>query len=114
MPEPTFKPAKVSLEQGAYMVTVGRSKKPLLAGEVNDAPALRKLVGKEDVVAVLSGRTIAAIGRRVAPCYWIVCYIPAPDLFERIRPEIRKQLVTKYVNEGIIGKQLAREIQGSF
>jgi mannosyltransferase OCH1-like enzyme len=114
MPETTLKPAVVSLDQGTYMVSVGRLKKPILAGEMNEAAGLRKLVGKEDVVAVLSGKTIAAIGRRIAPCYWIVCYIPAPEIFQQIRPEIRKQLVTKYVNEGIIDKQLAKEIQAGF
>jgi hypothetical protein len=109
-----FKPASVALEGEKFMLTVGNTKKSILAGEINDAASVRKLVGKKDVVVAVSGRTIVAIGRRVAPCYWIICYVPAPDIFRRVLPEIRQQLLLKYVGEKIIDKKFAQELKASF
>ena len=112
--EVKFKAAKVTLERNQYMVTVGSTKKAIRVGEINDAASVRKLVGKKDVVVALSGSTIAAIGRRVAPCYWIICYIPVPDIFRRILPEIRQELLQKYVNEKVIDREFAEELKASF
>lgn len=112
--EVKFKSAKVTMEQEKFMLTVGRTKKPILTGEINDALSVRKLVGKKDVVVAVSGRTIVAVGRRVAPCYWIICYIPAPDIFRKILPEIRQQLLQKYVDEKVIEKKFAEELRTSF
>jgi len=114
MAEIMFKPGKVSLENGKYMVAVGRSKKQLVAGEINDPASLRKLAGKEGVEVALSGKTIVAVGRRVAPCYWIICYIPAPDIFQKILPEIRQQLLKKYLDEKIIDRKFAEQLKASF
>ncbi|HJV38640.1 MAG TPA: hypothetical protein VJ528_07360 [Geothrix sp.] len=109
MAEVEFKPAKVMLEDGEYTLAVGRARKRLTTGELNDAASLRKLVGKGDVVAAVSGKVIVAVGRRVAPCYWIMCYIPVPDWIQRVRPELRKALVNRFIAEGIIDKRLGQE-----
>ena len=109
-----FKPAKVTLEREKFAVTVGTTKKIIPIGEINDAASVRKLVGKKDVVVALSGRTIAAIGRRVAPCYWILCYVPVPDIFRKILPEIRQELLQKYVDENVIDRKFAEELKASF
>ena len=114
MAEIKFKPATVAIERDRFILTVGATKKPILAGEINDAASLRKLAGKKDVEVALSGRTIVAVGRRVAPCYWIICYIPGPDIFRKILPEIRQQLLQKYVDENIIDRKFAEELKASF
>ena len=114
MAEIKFKPAKVTIEREKFMLTVGATKKPILVGEINDASSVRKLAGKKGVEVALSGRTIVAIGRRVAPCYWIICYIPVPDLFRVILPEIRQQLLQKYVDENIVDRKFAEELNASF
>jgi hypothetical protein len=109
-----FKPASVTLQQEKCVLTVGNTSKTIPTAEINDAASVRKLVGKKDVIAAYSGRTIVAIGRRIAPCYWILCYIPAPDIFRKIRPEIRQDLLNKYVNEGVIDRKFAEELKTSF
>jgi hypothetical protein len=114
MPVIRFKPAKVAIQREKYVLTVGQTKKELLIGEFNDAASARKLVGKPDVEVAMSGRNIVAIGRRVAPCYWIVCYIPVPDIFRRILPEIRQQLLQKYLDADIIDRKFADELKASF
>ena len=81
MPEIKFKPAKVAVQREKYVLTVGATKKELLIGEFNDAASVRKLAGSPDVEVAMSGRNIVAIGRRVARCYWIICYVPVPDIF---------------------------------
>ena len=112
--EVKFKPAKVTLQREKFVLTVGKTTKAIAIGEINDAASVRKLVGKKDVVAAFSGSTIAAIGRRIAPCYWIICYIPVPDIFRKIRPEIRQELLLKYVNESVIDRRFAEELKASF
>ena len=114
MAEIKFKPAKVTIERESFMLTVGATKKPIVIGEINDAASVRKLAGKADVEVALSGRTIVAVGRRVAPCYWIICYIPVPDIFRKILPEIRQQLLQKYVDENIVDRKFAEELKASF
>ena len=114
MAEIKFKPAKVTIEREKFMLSVGVTKKPILIGEINDAASVRKLAGKKDVEVALSGKTIVAIGRRFPPCYWIICYIPVPDIFRRILPEIRQDLLQKYVNEEIIDRKFAEELKASF
>jgi hypothetical protein len=114
MAEIKFKPATVTIERDRFILTVGATKKPILAGEINDAASVRKLAGKKDVEVALSGRTIVAVGRRVAPCYWIICYIPVPDIFRKILPEIRQQLLQKYVDENIVDQKFAEELKASF
>ncbi len=114
MAEIKFKPAKVTIEREKFMLTVGATQKPILVGEINDAASVRKLVGKERVEVALSGKTIVAVGRRFPPCYWIICYIPVPDIFKKIRPEIRQDLLLKYVNEDIIDRKFAEELKASF
>lgn len=114
MAEIKFKPATVTAEKGSLVLTVGRTKKTLLTGEINDAASVRKLAGKKDVEVALSGRSIVAVGRRVAPCYWILCYIPAPDIFQVVRPVIRQQLLKKYLDEKIIDQKFAEQLKASF
>ena len=114
MAEIKFKPATVTIERDRFILTVGATKKPILAGEINDAASVRKLAGKKDVEVALSGTSIVAVGRRVAPCYWIICYIPVPDLFRKIRPEIRQQLLQTFVDEDIVDRKFAEELKASF
>lgn len=106
----TLKPVKVTAARGKFMVKLGAAQKELLVGETNAAADVKKLVGK-NAVAAISGKTIAAIGARLPGCYWIICYIPVPDLFQRIRPELRSQLIRKFVDEKVFSESFAEEIQ---
>jgi hypothetical protein len=114
MADVKFKPAKVTLERKRFMLTVGKTKKEIAVGELNDAASVKRLAGKDDVVAAVSGRTIVAIGRRLPGKFWILCYVPAPDVFRRILPEIRQQLVRKYVDEQVIDRGFAEELNAGF
>jgi hypothetical protein len=114
MPKIKFKEAKVGLERDKFMLTLGNTKKEIVVGELNDAACVRKLAGKKDIQVAVSGRNIVAIGRRAAPCYWIVCYIPVPDIYKRLRVDIRQQLVNKYVAEGIVDQNFAEELKAGF
>jgi len=114
MAEIKFKPAKVTIEKDKFLLTVGAAKKVIPVGEINDAASVRKLVGKSGVEAAVSGKTIVAVGRRVPKCYWITCYFVGPDVFKQILPDIRNQLVKKYVDNKVIDKKFADILKKSF
>jgi hypothetical protein len=44
----------------------------------------------------------------------IVCYLPGPDVFRRILPELRRLLLAKYVAEKVIDRELAKEFSANF
>lgn len=111
------KKGRVSASRGKYFLTIGRRRIELPGCPGGPIKEFRKLVGKE-VHAAVSGSSIAAIGvlpkiirRRRIPCYWILCYLPAPDILMKIRPEIRKKLISEMVRERVISTQLARELR---
>jgi hypothetical protein len=114
------KKGKVSRLRGRYYLTVARRRVEIPTGPVISADQVRKLVGKEVHVAY-SGRRkseIVAIGTWPTPerprpirCYWILCYIPAPDMISRIRPDIRNTLIGKMVRQKVITQKLARMIR---
>lgn len=89
----------VSAVRGRYFVTVGAIKKEVVVGDTTPAAEVKALVGP--VAVVVSGRTIVAIGKPPRRP-WIVCYIPVPDLIKKIRPELRTDLLNKYVKAGVI------------
>ena len=114
------KKGKVSRLRGRYYLTVGRRRVEIPIGPVISTDQVRKLVGKQVHVA-FSGRRkseIVAIGTWPTPeipsrirCYWILCYIPAPDMISRIRPDIRNTLIGKMVRQKVITQKLARMIR---
>lgn len=106
----TLKAAKVAAARDKFVVKIGATQKPIPVGEINSAADIKKLVGKDVVVAV-SGSTIVGIGGKFPGCYWIICYIPVPDLFKRIGPEIRQVLVQKYVDQKVITPEFGKQIQ---
>lgn len=110
------KKGKVSVARGKYFLTVGRKKMEIPVGMFVSAKEVRKLAGKE-VYAAMSGSSIVAIGvlkvrpPRVPPCYWILCYYPADVILRRIRPEIRRKLISEMVGKRVISTKLARELR---
>jgi hypothetical protein len=53
---------------------------------------------------------IRPVRPRPAPCYWIICYIPAPDILKRVDPRIRREIVQAFVEEKVITPELGKEI----
>ena len=111
------KSGKVSTARGKYFLTVGKKKMEIPVGTVVSAKEVRKLVGKE-VHAAYSGSSVVAIGvlpkvvkYKPIPCYWILCYYPAPDILMKVMPEIRKKLISEMVGKRIISTKLARELR---
>jgi len=104
----TVKEGVVSAVRGRYFVKVGATKKEVVVGDTTPEAEIKGLVGPVSVV--VSGRNIVAIGRPLKRP-WIVCYIPAPDLIKRIRPEIRAAVLQQFVKEGVINRELEHELQ---
>ena len=112
------KKGKVSVARGKYFLTVGRKRMEIPVGTFVSAKEVRKLAGKE-VYAAMSGSSIVAIGVlkvrpprvRVPFCYWILCYYPADAVLRKIRPEIRRKLISEMVGKRIISTKLARELR---
>jgi hypothetical protein len=114
MPVVKFKPAKITLAREKFTLTVDESKTQIPVGEIVDAASVQKLVGKTGVEVALSGKAVVAIGRRRAGpslCYWIICYIPAPDHIRRINPELRQELINQYEVQKIIDQKFADELR---
>ena len=98
-PEPVVTEGKVVFADRKFYVTIGRSRREIPTGIFVKAEDLKKLTGQTVSITTV-GRSIVAIGKR--PGGGILCYIPAPDLAERIRPEIQRALQTIYTKAGII------------
>ena len=101
------KEGKVTARRGRYFVTVGATRKEIVVGDTTPESEVRKLVGRP-VAVVVSGRTIVAIGK---PSRWIVCYIPVPDIYRKIRPELRGELLDRYVKLNLIPTKAAQALK---
>jgi len=122
LPEHT-KLGKVVLTRGKYSVVVGARKIELPVGVLATEGELKKLVGK-DVAVVFSATgspSVVAIGTWPtpersqaalrAPCYWIICYRPRPDLLRELDPAVRAAIVNDMMNRGVISRGMGRVIQ---
>jgi hypothetical protein len=94
------KEGKVTTVRNKYFVTVGATKKEIVVGDTTPAADVKALVGAP-VAVVVSGRNIVAIGEPTRRP-WILCYIPAPDLIKKIREDLRGELLSRYVDAGLI------------
>jgi hypothetical protein len=43
-------------------------------------------------------------------CYWIICYLPRPDLMTKIDPVIRASLISQLVDQKVISKTLGEQL----
>ncbi|MGJ5818368.1 hypothetical protein [Paludibaculum fermentans] len=101
----TVKEGKLTTVRNKYILTVGNTKNELVPGEMIDEAELKKLAG-QIVPVVVSGRTIVALGYPDRPWCYILCYVPGPDIWKRIRPELRVQLIKQYAAAGVINSKL--------
>src|SRR5581483_5177858 len=110
------KKGKLSKVRNTYVVTVDRKRVQVPVGEIVGKADLDKMVGKEVQVAISGGKKAAIVGIGLwppagpDPCYWIICYIPVPDLITQIGPSLRESLVRTMVSEKIITEEFAKEI----
>ena len=98
--------AIVSQARGKYFLTV-RGKKVELTG-VSKAQ-IRSAVGKP-VDPILYKKAVVAIQWKPGP--GILCYVPVPDVLNKVAPEIQKALLKTFVDKGIITAEQGREIVG--
>ncbi len=101
----TVKEGKVTAVRDKFVLSLAGAKKQLITGELIDVTELKKLVG-QTVPVVVSGRTIVAIGYPQKPWCYILCYYPGPDIWRRIRPELRANLVKQYAKAGVISSKM--------
>jgi mannosyltransferase OCH1-like enzyme len=98
--------AKVSQARGKYFLTVS-GKKVELTG-VSKAQ-IRSAVGKP-VDPILYKKAVVAIQWKPGP--GILCYVPGPDILNKVAPEIQRTLLKAFVDKGIITAEQGREIVG--
>lgn len=98
MPKAVVKEGKVIASRGKFYVQMGRSRK-LIPPELADAATLKKIAGQTTSVTVF-GKSIVAVGKRPGPI--IICYVPAPDVFKVIQPDLQRFLQKKYMDAGIL------------
>lgn len=96
MPKPVEKEGKVVSARGKFYVVVGRSRTEIPAALAEPA-GLKKIAG-QPVPVTFYGKSIVAVGRRP----FILCYIPAPDVFRLVQPDLQKFLQKKYTDAGIL------------
>jgi len=111
----------LSRARGKYVLTVGRRKLDFPIGPLLPEAEARKLVGKPLAVAFSGTKPseVVAIGPWPPPvgpagpikCYWVICYIPAPDMIRRIRDRVRSQIIRELQTEGVISARLANAIR---
>jgi hypothetical protein len=96
MPKPIEKEGKVVSARGKFYVVVGRSRTEIPAALAEPA-GLKKIAG-QSVPVTFFGKSVVAIGKRP----FILCYIPAPDVFQAVQPDLQKFLLKKYTEAGIL------------
>jgi len=96
MPKPIEKEGKVVSARGKFYVVVGRSRTEIPAALAEPA-GLKRIAGQQ-VPVTFYGKSIVAIGKR----QFILCYVPAPDVFKLIQPDLQKFLQKKYTEAGIL------------
>lgn len=106
-------------DRKGYYVKTGRRKLKIPTDFMATRSEVAKLVGKEVTVAFSQAdpNMIVAIGHRPSrrvKCYWIICYVPAPEFLTQVRPVLREKLLRNMVAEDVISKSLAREIRLGF
>jgi hypothetical protein len=100
--------ARVLAVRGKYFLEIGGIHKALQVDLIADAE-LERATGRE-VTAVLAGRNIVAIA--VGPKRpWWVCFIPVPELFRRVEPELQREILGHYVAEGVISRLVAGKLE---
>lgn len=105
----SVKEGKVTAARGRYFVTVGATKREIPIGDLNPEVDVKPFVGLI-VPVIVAGRTIIAIGDLKWKRPPIICYLPAPDIFKQIRPDLRAKLVDRYVGLGAIPAQLGQQL----
>jgi hypothetical protein len=114
---------KLTKVRETYVLTVGGKRYPLPVGTLMDA-GVKKLAGKDVAVAFSAKKpgSVVAIGtwptpertgiRQKAPCYWWVCYVPAPDVIRPIQEKIRFELIDVMVRSGVLSRRMGVELKG--
>lgn len=107
------KAGKIIASRGKYFVQVGATKKELPVGTLISEAQAKTLAGK-NVGVYVSGKSIVAIApwdkqRFKKP--WIICYLPAPDLFKRINERLRDIVRETYLQEGILSQEVAAKLE---
>lgn len=98
MPKAVVKEGKVIASRGKFYVQIGRSRQEIPAAFA-DAATLKKIAGQTTSVT-LFGKSIVAVGKRPGP--FILCYVPAPDIFNVVQPDLQRLLQKKYTEAGIL------------
>jgi hypothetical protein len=96
MPKPVEKEGKVVTARGKFYVVVGRTRTEIPAALAEPA-GLKKIAG-QSVPVTFYGKSIVAVGKRP----FILCYVPAPDVFKIVQPDLQKFLQKKYTEAGIL------------
>jgi hypothetical protein len=96
MPKPVEKEGKVVSARGKFYVVVGRTRTEIPAALAEPA-GLKKIAG-QSVPVTFYGKSIVAVGKRP----FILCYVPAPDVFKIVQPDLQKFLQKKYTEAGIL------------
>jgi hypothetical protein len=105
----------VKAVRNRYYVTIGKTQREIPVGEIISAADVKKAVG-EEVPVIVSGRVVVAIGLplREKLRRWILCYLPPPDFLKEIGPDLRREVIARYVDMNVIpkkvGELLTREL----
>jgi hypothetical protein len=104
----------VKAVRNRYYVTIGKTQREIPVGEIISAADVGKAVGRE-VPVIVSGRVVVAIGSPLREkLRWILCYLPPPDFLKEIGPDLRREVIARYVDMNVIpkkvGELLTREL----
>lgn len=97
---------KISSARGKFFLTI-RGRKAEIPGV--SAEQVKSAVG-QPIEPVLYKSAVVAIKWRPGP--GILCYIPAPDIINKIAPEVQRSLLNAFVQNGIITAEQGKEIAG--
>jgi hypothetical protein len=75
----------------------------------------RRRVAKKRVAKKRVARRARTTRKRITRarrfnCYWIICYLPRPDLMTRVNPVLRATLVDQLMDLKVISKRVGEQI----
>lgn len=112
----TVKQGAITASRGKYYLTVGDVKTEIPVSLAIAEKDLQNLVGKP-VFAASSGKSIIAIWGdatlpRLPKCYWIICYKPAPDVFQPLQDAMRVTAIDELVQAGKLSEGIKAKMEG--
>jgi len=121
-----IKSGVLAYKEGKYVVQVDgqRESIEIAVGMLENEAHLKSLIGQhiDLLYTIAKPQLVAVLPKKPIPhCYFILCYIPAPELLKGFKipvtpivdAAVRKELATQLFKDGTISEEVFNKMQGT-